>query len=129
MSSSFPVMGHVMGHPAMLCLSLYLALDGATPHGASIAATHRGTAPAQALTGAGSIGCSRQAGPPALYQHASPKQVQGPMVRSGAGRLPRPRIALANARLYGVPVRVRATSVRLAESGGAAGRERGCQRV
>src|SRR3546814_6911538 len=48
-----------------------------TPHRAFIAATHRGTAPAQALTSAGSIGCSRQAGPPALYQHASPKTGTG----------------------------------------------------
>src|SRR3546814_3701647 len=71
MPSSFPVMGHVMGHPQCSACPCTWRSTAQTPHRAFIAATHRGTAPAQALTSAGSIGCSRQAGPPALYQHAS----------------------------------------------------------
>src|SRR3546814_50882 len=84
MPSSFPVMGHVMGHPQCSACPCTWRSTAQTPHRAFIAATHRGTAPAQALTSAGSIGCSRQAGPPALYQHASPKTGTG--IHGWAGR-------------------------------------------
>src|SRR3546814_3276565 len=77
MPRAFPVMGHVMGHPQCSACPCTWRSTAQTPHRAFIAATHRGTAPAQALTSAGSIGCSRQAGPPALYQHASPKTGTG----------------------------------------------------
>ena len=40
-----------------------LALKGATPHGASTAATRRGTGPPQVLEAQGVVGRSRQVGP------------------------------------------------------------------
>ncbi len=64
------------------CRSLYWRSTAQTPHGASIAATRRGTGPTQVLEAQGAIGRSRRAGP---RQQHYPSYARATMRGTGGG--------------------------------------------